>query len=317
MRVPRVVRGWASKNAVPIVIVVVAVVGAAAAVKGYMMIKPLTDTSSAFWLELAKAGMQILAVAVLGGLAAAAWKTREQRLAREEVRQLKAKELRSDRKAKLRAELVELVALYNDVKKVRRTLRSLGLDVKLHVPHSGAHHKEGLDVGEMEKAIKRKARKRRERTLDYRGKPKEAATTQVGETELSRDELARLGARVRLTAEQARGFHEQMVLLNTIQLAYEAKLRQFEQADLLGADKPRVVKELGYIESNLNDLVNLWEAYGWLIREGTLLGPVSEWLQDLFRQDEFRPTISKPMRAITEIMNRQLFAPEEEIEATT
>lgn len=305
---PRSVRKWVSDHAVPLLIVLVALIGVVASVTGYLMASDTKGLSRAFWLEVAKAGVQILAVAVVGGLAAAAWKTREQRREKDADDKLREEEGRSERRAKIRAELAELVDLYNDVKTVRRTLRNLGLDAKLHVPHLNTKREGGMDLSVMSKGIELKGQKREKRRLAYEGKPPEAGATQAKGADPSKDELELVGRNVRLTVEQARGFHEQMRFLNTLQLGYEAKRRQFEQAEFLGKDTDAVVKELEFIQSNVNDLVNLWEEYGWMIREGSPLGPVSEWLQDLFRQGKFRPSISEPMAVITAIMNGHLFA---------
>jgi hypothetical protein len=88
------------------------------------------------WKEIANAGVQVVAVGVLGGLVAAAWKDRELDRASHERgveagRATREKELEADRAAreKIRGELMVIVDLYNRVKRVRRTLRSQGLDL--------------------------------------------------------------------------------------------------------------------------------------------------------------------------------------------
>jgi hypothetical protein len=73
------------------------------------------------WLDVAKAGVQVVAVGVLGGALAAIWQN---------IRARREREI--ERNDKIRAELASLVALYNDVKAVRRILRSLGLDLKTY-----------------------------------------------------------------------------------------------------------------------------------------------------------------------------------------
>jgi hypothetical protein len=71
------------------------------------------------WFEVAKAGVQVVAVGVLGGALAAVWRT------------LSAwSERQRQERSKLREELVELFTLYNGVKQVRRILRSQGLDLQ-------------------------------------------------------------------------------------------------------------------------------------------------------------------------------------------
>lgn len=308
----RRLENWSSRNVALWVLLLVGAIGVTGvliSVFAYSQARDLTGAGELenwdrdFWLEVAKAGVQLVAVAVLGGMAAAAWRARERNRDQE-----------AERKAKLRGELAELVRLYNDVKKVRRTLRSLGLDAKLHVPrpprprcrrprgHTGL---EGGMVVNMKYALEQKREKKRLRLMKYEGKPSPGKNKEEGPTN---EELDRVGRTVRLTGEQARGFHEQMQTLNELQLGYEAKKRQFLEAGLLADDdRSKVVRELTFIEGNLNDMVGLWEEYGWMIREGTPLGPVSSWLQDLFRQDEFRPSVTEPMGRITEIINHRLF----------
>jgi hypothetical protein len=77
------------------------------------------NLTHAMWLEVAKGGIQVIAVGVLGGALAAIWRSITTR-----------RERQMERNEKLRAELASLVAVYNGVKAVRRTLRSLGLDLK-------------------------------------------------------------------------------------------------------------------------------------------------------------------------------------------
>jgi hypothetical protein len=95
------------------------------------------------WLEVAKAGVQVVAVGVLGGALAAVWRNitaqREAKVAedakerdREIERSAKERDQEIERNDKIRAELVSLVALYNGVKSVRRIVRSLGLDLKTY-----------------------------------------------------------------------------------------------------------------------------------------------------------------------------------------
>jgi len=77
-----------------------------------------TGWSDALWLEVAKGGVQVVAVGVLGGALALAWREVTAR-----------RERQSQRNDKIMTEFVSMVALYNQVKGVRRTLRSLGLDL--------------------------------------------------------------------------------------------------------------------------------------------------------------------------------------------
>ena len=312
---------WSSRHVAQWVLLLVAAIGVAGVVTSviaYSQAREITGAGALeswdrdFWLEVAKAGVQLVSVAVLGGIAAGAWRARE-----------RSRDQEAERKTKLRGERAELVALYNDVKEVRRTLRSLGLDAKLQVrlaPRARSWRRRGqtgLDSGMviiMNDELEKRREKKRLRLMKYEGKTSPDKVKEGGPTN---EEMDRVGRTVRLTGEQASGFHEQMQTLNELQLGYEAKKRGNS-----GGRPPcrrrqdQGLKELTFIEGNLNDIVGLWEEYGWMIREGTPLGPVSSWLQDLFRQDDFRPCVSEPMGRITEIINHRLFGVPRKIEGT-
>jgi hypothetical protein len=85
------------------------------------------------WSEITKAGIQLVGVAVLGGLLGFALKSIEEKRRESAAKSAAKAERKRQRREKLRSELAELVALYNGVKTVRRTLRSLGLDVNIFV----------------------------------------------------------------------------------------------------------------------------------------------------------------------------------------
>jgi hypothetical protein len=87
---------------------------------------------NSLWLEVAKAGVQVVAVGVLGGALTAIWQNIRARRDREIEHHEKTRDREIERNEKIRAELVSLVALYNDVKAVRRILRSLGLDLRTY-----------------------------------------------------------------------------------------------------------------------------------------------------------------------------------------
>jgi hypothetical protein len=247
----------------------IALAGLITTFAGWQAAKAAEKPLATLWLDVAKAGIQIVAVGVVGGALAQAWKAiADQR------------EAAAATKAKIRAELVELVALYNEVKAVRRNLRGLGLDVNLYVPDRNKIQDPKTDEERLFEEARQERTARLRRTV---------------------------GRRIRLTAKQASGYREQMRCLNTLQLGYEAKVRQFEQADLLGDDRRKVVENLKNVESYLNDLVNEWEERGWTIREGTRLDRVSDPLQALYRKATFRPNCSRPMRKITRVINRHLF----------
>lgn len=176
---------------------------------------------------------------------------------------------------KVRAEFAELIVLYNGVKSVRRALRALGLDAKLLLDPKKVKENEGKDKGYY--------------------------VTGEGLKELEAAGLA-----VDITREQAAGFHEQMVHLNELQLGYEAKKRQFEQADLLGEHRATVAAKLKCIECWLNRRLDLWEKHGWEI-QGAKLVTVAPALQPLFRQLKFKECFSNPMEDLTDLFNAHLF----------
>ena len=221
---------------------------------------PHKDTwLNALWLEVAKGGVQVVAVGVLGGALAAIWQNirarRDQEMNEGKIPRYKEGDREIERMDKIRAELVSLVALYNDVKAVRRILRSLGLDLKTY-PNN--------DQEQVKNAV--------------------------------------------LTEEQARGFHEQMLILSRLQLCFEAKAKQFGQTNFLGADTWKVVEALSCIEEHLNQVLDLWEQKGRTIREGTALAVVSDGLVKLFRVRLYlRPKVSDQMREITKLINEHVF----------
>ena len=210
---------------------------------------------NALWLEVAKAGVQVVAVGVLGGALAAIWQNIRARRDREIERNDKIRDREIERNDAIRAELVSLVALYNEVKAVRRHLRSLGLDLERYPDNEQEQTKNAP-----------------------------------------------------LTEEQARGFHEQMLILCGLQLGFEAKVRQFGQTNFLDDDTVEVVEALGRIEKHLNGVLKLWEERGWRIREGTPLAVVYGGLKELFRvRDHFRPEVSNQMWKITVLINKHVF----------
>ena len=195
------------------------------------------------------------AVGVLGGALAAIWRNTRARRDREIERNDKIRDREIERNDAIRAELVSLVALYNEVKAVRRHLRSLGLDLERYPDNEQEQTKNAP-----------------------------------------------------LTEEQARGFHEQMLILCGLQLGFEAKVRQFGQTNFLDDDTVEVVEALGRIEKHLNSVLKLWEERGWRIREGTPLAVVYGGLKELFRvRDHFRPEVSNQMWKITVLINKHVF----------
>lgn len=76
----------------------------------------LTDRDDDLWSEVARAGVQVVAVGLIGTAVAAAWRYFE--LDRDRQRQVHEQQL---------AVFRQVVESYNEVKAIRRTLRSLGL----------------------------------------------------------------------------------------------------------------------------------------------------------------------------------------------
>jgi hypothetical protein len=110
---------------------------AAAAIASALALRTSDTWLDDLWKEVANAGVQVVAVGVLGGLLAATWKDREAdraslEKALEGERAAREKALEAERAAreKIRTELMTIVGLYNRVKGVRRTLRSHGLDLR-------------------------------------------------------------------------------------------------------------------------------------------------------------------------------------------
>jgi len=114
-------------------IVTLLALGLATITAGAWLARTTQDTwFDELWLEVAKAGVQVVAVGVLGGALAAVWRNmavQREMKARDVAEQ---RELEIERNDKIRAELASLIALYNDVKSVRRVLRSHGLDLKTY-----------------------------------------------------------------------------------------------------------------------------------------------------------------------------------------
>lgn len=227
--------------------------------------------------EVAKAGIQVFAVGVLGGAAAWAWKVmsehreaiareereRHERAAveeqkrREQVERKRQAELTAEqaRRDQVNAQLFELFDMYNEVKQVRRIVRSLGLDLKA------------------------------------KDRPPAAG-----------------GGETRLTQEQVNGFTKQMLRLDTVQLKFEAKARQFGQTNVLNDDTTSVVKDLVTIEKHLRKTLEVaWEGRSWTIREGTEVKEISDALQPLLRKDEFRTGVSDPLYRLTAKINANLY----------
>lgn len=243
------------------------VVGVFGAGLGSLLASKTTAPWSDLWSDVAGAGVGVVAVGLVGGALAFSWRAIEKR-----------REEESFVKDKLRAEFTELIVLYNGVKSVRRGLRALGLDAKLH-----------LNPETVKKNV--------------------AADERYYEPESRQGvyELEEVGRTVELTRDQVAGFQEQMGRLNELQLGYEAKKRQFEQADLLGDDRATVVAKFKEIESWLNRLLGPWEGRGWNIREGTKLIEVAPCVQPLVRRLHFRQHFTAPMRDITDVFNSHLF----------
>jgi hypothetical protein len=277
-RVLSPVRNWLSDRQPSELVAMLGLAGLGA-VAASLVLAHFTDDEwrDALWLEVAKAGVWVVAVGVLGGALSSIWQRvtadreaeaaeatkehdrelalREKERDRELAEEGKARDRELERKEKIREELASLVEMYNAVKSVRRTLRSLGFDRRFPSPRE--------DSG------------------------------QAGDV---------------LTAEQARGFHAQMLVLNGLQLDFESKAKLFGQAGILGDDAKQVVQLLGHVEGYLNDILRIWEMGGWTIRQGTHLAVVSDGLIRLFRvRASFRPGIANPLHEITQLMNKQLF----------
>jgi hypothetical protein len=86
-----------------------------------------TDLDDEFWLEVARAGVQVLAVVVIGGAVAAAWRYLEQERSDQQKRLADERERQRQLHEQQLAVFRQIVESYNEVKAIRRTLRSIGL----------------------------------------------------------------------------------------------------------------------------------------------------------------------------------------------
>lgn len=100
------------------------IVGIALLVVGLINSEKRTEV----WFEAATAGMQLLVVGILGGTLTAAWKWTEE--TRADARRDAEAALQTHRDVHQRqlSTFLQVVAAYNGVKAVRRTLRSLGFE---------------------------------------------------------------------------------------------------------------------------------------------------------------------------------------------
>jgi hypothetical protein len=238
-------------------LVAAAALGIAAVVKGMLE----TDLDDEFWLEVAKAGVQVLAVVVIGGAVAAAWRYLEEERGGEQKRLADEQEHRLQLHEQQLDVFRQIVQSYNEVKAIRRTLRSIGL----------------------------------------------------------RDAT---GA---MTEAQVRSFHDLMLRLNVVQLAFEALKRELGETDLFKEDTAEIMKGLYKIESHLNDVLQIWEINGSSIGVGSdvkfvscglvgLIGP-SKGLNDGSERSKggtimsFKGGVVIHRRLITRLIHKHLFGP--------
>lgn len=97
-------------------LIAVLIVAGVLSVAGIVLGMLLTDSDDEIWSDVARAGVQVVAVGLIGGAVAAAWRYFEQE--RDWERQVHEQQL---------AVFRQVVESYNEVKAIRRTLRSLGL----------------------------------------------------------------------------------------------------------------------------------------------------------------------------------------------
>jgi hypothetical protein len=236
----------------------------------------LSEQREELWIEIAKVGIQLLVIGIIGGALSAGWKLAEER--RSEQRRL-AEEIRSEQRRlaeEIRSEerklaeerrsherrqfdldletnreihqrqlgsFMEVVAAYNGVKSVRRTLKSLGLKT-----HEGVM-----------------------------------------------DEL------------QVAGFHAQMARLNELQLVFEAMVRELGETALFGDDTDAIVTELNGVERYLNRVLEIWEENGSTIRSGSPTAPVAHGLSGLISGSRFASGVVERRQRLTEAMHNHLF----------
>lgn len=115
---------WRDWRGLAITLVIVVAVGVVLLVVSVA----LSDSPKDLWLELGRAGVQLLVIGVLGGLLTVGWQGVERR--RASAREDQAKRLQDDheRHDRMLAAFLHVLSAYNGVKAVRRTLRSLGFE---------------------------------------------------------------------------------------------------------------------------------------------------------------------------------------------
>jgi hypothetical protein len=100
-----------------LVVVLLTVIGfVTAIISALLAYQANTDLADDIWLEVTKGAVQVIAVGAIGGALGYAWRSLATK-----------RDAETRRRDKLRAELADLVTLYNGVKSIRRVLRSIGL----------------------------------------------------------------------------------------------------------------------------------------------------------------------------------------------
>lgn len=159
-----------------------------AVLTSYLALQKAAGATSGIWFEVAKLGLQLAGITVIGGLVSLGFRLWEK--LRDEDRQL------SENRQAL---VLEIISFYEEVKSARRTLRALGL---------------------------------------------------------------RSATQLAVTPQRAAGYHEQMILLNKAQLAFErvgGKVKAFPTAV---ANPPEVLAAAKKIEEYLHKLIEEWEDKG-------------------------------------------------------
>lgn len=103
------------------------IVAGALSLGGIVVGALLTDRDDDLWLEVARAGVQVLAVGLIGGAVAAAWRLFEQVRSDRQKREADERERERQVHEQQLSIFRKVVGSYNEVKAIRRTLRSLGL----------------------------------------------------------------------------------------------------------------------------------------------------------------------------------------------
>jgi len=204
-----------------------------AVLTSYLALQKAAGTTSGIWFEVAKLGLQLAGVTVIGGLVSLGFRLWEK--LRDEDRHLNENR---------QALVLEIISFYEEVKSVRRTLRAVGL---------------------------------------------------------------RSATKLAVTPQRAAGYHEQMILLNKAQLAFERVGRKVVAFPTAVANPPEVLVAAEKIEKYLHKLIKEWEDKGALLAAPTTTDELRmENLQDFIGDDKhtrFHSDVAGPLKQMVKAVH--------------